>query len=254
MTDDPTRDATDLPDSWDAVFFDIGGVIVNLPSIRQGYADYLREFAAEHDLDPDEALGTWREALGDFFKSAEGTEYRTAREGYRRAFRALVDDIEEDEWRPGFERATGEALEPEPHVVETIERLDEAGLYLGIVSDIDTWEAHRMLDRFGVEDAFDGVTTSEDVGYKKPDERMFADALGKAEGVSPERSLYVGDRYEHDMEGGTAAGLWTVAYGGTAAEEIADAERDGRRVVGDDAVDFHGEDHRDLLSIVGVED
>ena len=254
MSGDPTGDDPELPDSWDAVFYDIGGVIVNLPSIRQGYANYLREFAAERDLDPEEALATWRGALGDYFKSGEGTEYRTAREGYRRAFRALVDDIDEEEWRPGFKRATAEALEPEANAVETIDRLDDAGFYLGIVSDIDTWEAHRMLDRFGVDDAFDGITTSEDVGYKKPDERMFADALGKANGVDPSRSLYVGDRYEHDMQGGTAAGLWTVAYGGTAAEKVADADRDGLRVVGDDAVDFHAEDHRDLLSIVGLVD
>ena len=73
----------DLPPEWDAVFYDIGGVIVNLPSIRGGYADYLQEFATEHGLDPDAALQTWRETLGAHFKSAEGTEYRTASEGYR---------------------------------------------------------------------------------------------------------------------------------------------------------------------------
>jgi putative hydrolase of the HAD superfamily len=241
------------PAEWDAVFYDIGGVIVHLPSIRGGYADYLQSFATEHDLDPETALQTWRETLGAHFKSADGTEYRTAREGYQRAFGALVDGIDEDEWRPGFERATGEALEPEPHAVEAIERLDERGYYLGIVSDIDTWEAHRMLDRFGIDDAFDGVTTSEAVGYKKPDERMFADALAQADGVAAERSLMIGDRYDHDMRGGKEAGLWTVAYGGTAAEEIEGTERDGLRVVGDDAVDFHAADHRDVLEIVGVE-
>jgi len=242
----------DLPPEWDAVFYDIGGVIVNLPSIRGGYANYLREFAAEHDLDPDAALQTWRETLGTHFKSAEGTEYRTASEGYRQAFRALVDGIEEEDWRPGFERATREALAPEANAVATIERLDTAGFYLGIVSDIDTWEAHRMLDQFGIEHAFDGITTSEAVGYKKPDERMFEHALSQANGVAAERSLMIGDRYDHDMRGGKAAGLWTVAYGGTAAEEIEDTERDGYRVVGDEAVDFHVEDHAELVDLVGV--
>jgi putative hydrolase of the HAD superfamily len=242
----------EVPSEWDAVFYDIGGVIVNLPSIRGGYANYLREFAAEHDLDPDAALQTWREALGAHFKSGEGTEYRTASEGYRRAFRTLVDGIEEEDWRPGFERATGEALEPEANAVTTIERLDTAGFYLGIVSDIDTWEAHRMLDQFGIEHAFDGITTSEAVGYKKPDERMFEHALSQANGVAAERSLMIGDRYDHDMRGGKAAGLWTVAYGGTAAEEVADVERDGYRVVGDEAVDFHVEDHGDLVDLLGV--
>jgi putative hydrolase of the HAD superfamily len=242
-----------VPDEWEAVFFDIGGVIVNLPSIRAGYAAYLQEFAAEYDLDPEQAIDTWRETLGEHFKSADGNEYRTASEGYTKAFDALVDaDLTEDDWRPGFEDATREAMEAEPHVVETIRSLDDAGLYLGIISDIDTWEAHRMLDIFELDDAVDGITTSEAVGYKKPDERMFRTAL-EAAPVDPTQSLYVGDRYEHDMEGGTRADLWTVAYNGTAAETVADADRDGYRVLDDAVVDFHLDDHRGLLDIVGVD-
>ncbi|AQL44242.1 hypothetical protein BV210_16645 [Halorientalis sp. IM1011] len=238
---------------YEAVFFDIGGVIVSLPSIRQGYVDYLEEFAAERGLDHGPALETWREALGDHFKSAEGTEYMSASEGYQKAFQAIVDgDIDREEWEPGFETATKAAMETEPNVVETIRALDDAGLYLGIVSDIDTAEAHRMLDQFGVDDAFDGVTTSEAVGYKKPDQRMFDDALDRSD-VDPARSLMVGDRYDHDMQGGKAAGLDTVAYNGTAFERAEELDRDGHRVVEEDAIDFAIEDHRTLLSIVGVE-
>lgn len=241
-------------DDWDAVFFDIGGVLVNLPSIRAGYATYLQEFAAEYDLDPEEATETWRGVLGDYFKGADGTEYRPARPGYQRAFQALVDeDLTEDDWMPGFREATGEVLEPEPNAVETVRALDEAGLYLGIVSDIDTWEADRMLDSFGIRDAFDGITTSEAVGRKKPDPAMFEDALsGAGSAVDPGRSLYVGDRYEHDMEGGSAAGFQTVAYNDPAAEAVADAERDGYRVLDDDHVDYVVEDLADLLDITGV--
>jgi len=242
------------PAEWDAVFFDIGGVIVNLPSIRQGYATYVRRFAEEHGLGPESALETWKSRLGEHFRSADGREYVTAREGYARAFEALVDDVDEDDWRPEFERVTRAALEAEPNVVETIHALDDAGLYLGIISDIDAEEAHRMLDRFGIDEAFDGITTSEAVGYKKPDPRMFEDALATADdGVSAERSLMIGDRYEHDMQGGKRAGFWTVAYGRTAAEAVADAKRDGYRVLDDDAVDFHIDDHRQLREIVGVD-
>ncbi|MFB6178362.1 MAG: HAD family hydrolase [Halorientalis sp.] len=241
-----------LPDDWDAVFFDIGGVIVSLPSIRSGYATYLQEFADEYDLDPESAIEQWRDVLGTHFKSAEGNEYVTAHEGYTKAFDAIVeDDIDESDWRPGFETATREAMATEPNVVETIHTLDDAGLYLGIVSDIDTWEAHRMLDMFELDDAFDGISTSEAVGYKKPDSRMFRDALDDA-GVDPARSLMIGDRYEHDMQGGKRADLWTVAYNGTAREAVTDAERDGRRVHDDPAVDFFVEDHREILEIVGV--
>ncbi|RXK49303.1 HAD family hydrolase [Halorientalis pallida] len=238
---------------YEAVFFDIGGVIVSLPSIRQGYVDFLREFAAERDLEPEPALETWRERLGEHFKSAEGTEYMSAAEGYHEAFQAIVDgDLAREAWEPGFEAATKAAMETEPNVVETIQALDDAGFYLGIVSDIDTREAHRMLDQFGIDDAFDGVTTSEAVGYKKPDQRMFEDALGKAD-IDPARGLMIGDRYDHDMQGGTEAGLGTVAYNGTAFERAAEVGRDGYRVVGEDAIDYAVEDHRTLLEVVEVE-
>lgn len=244
----------EVPDEWEAVFFDIGGVIVNLPSIRAGYAAYLQEFAAEYDLDPEQAIDTWRETLGTHFKAADGNEYRTASEGYTKAFDALVEaNLSEEDWRPGFEATTRETMEPEPHVVETIEALDDAGLYLGIISDIDTWEAHRMLDVFDLGSAFDGITTSEAVGYKKPDSRIFDAAIDEA-GVDPARSLMIGDRYEHDMQGGTRAGLWTIAYGETVAESFEGAERDGHRVIGDGAVDFHVEDHRKILDVVCVDE
>jgi len=242
-----------LPE-FEAVFFDIGGVIVSLPSIRTGYVDYLERFAAEHDLDPDRAVETWRDRLGEHFAAAEGTEYRSAQAGYRKAFRELVPGIEDGDWRPAFRETIREATALEPGAAETVRALDDAGLYLGIVSDIDTAEAEDMLERYGLYGAFDGVTTSQAVGYKKPDRRMFADAVERAAaaGVDPDRTLMIGDRYEHDMQGGSEAGLWTVAYGGTAAEAVAaDPGPDHR--VGDEHVDFLVEDLGDVLDIVGVD-
>lgn len=243
------------PAEWDAVFFDIGGVIVSLPSIRAGYVDYVEQFAEERGLDPERALDAWRDRLGEHFNAAEGREYRSAMDGYRKAFQHIVEeDLEESAWRPGFERTLQASRELEPNAAETIRGLDDAGLYLGIVSDIDTAEAHRMLEDQALDTAFDGITTSQAVGYKKPDPRMFEDALATAErhGVDPARSLMVGDRYEHDMQGGTEAGLWTVAYGGTAAETVADAPRDGHRV-DDEYVDFVVEDLADILEVVNAD-
>ncbi len=240
------------PAEWDAVFFDIGGVIVSLPSIRAGYVDYVEQFAAERGLDPEWALDAWRDRLGEHFKTAEGREYRSAMAGYRKAFQHIVEtNLEESAWRPEFERTLRTSRELEPNAAETIQGLDDAGLYLGIISDIDTAEARRMLEDQGFDTAFEGITTSQDVGYKKPDDRMFEDALSKAQrhGVDPGRSLMVGDRYEHDMQGGTEAGLWTVAYGGTAAETVSIPDEDYR--VDDECVDFVVDDLADILEIVG---
>jgi putative hydrolase of the HAD superfamily len=214
---------------YDAVLWDIGGVIVELKSIREGYATFVAELAAAYDLDPEAALDTWKSALGEHFRSREGTEYVTAREGYRKATNALFEDPpDEAAWMRTFRRTSRDAMRTEPNAVETIRALDDAGLHLGIVSDIDTAEAGSMLSGFGVEDCFDAVTTSEDVGYTKPDTRMFEDAKSKLPPeVSPDRTLMVGDRYRHDVEGASEAGLTPVAYGEdaagpAAAHEIAD--------------------------------
>lgn len=223
--------------NYEAVFWDIGGVIVELESVREGYAAFLGELTERYEPDVEAPLKTWKSTLGEHFKAREGTEYRTAREGYRTATDALFDDpLAEDEWRPLFEKCTAETLRPEPNAVETVRRLREAGLYLGIVSDIDTREAEKMLSAFDVRQAFDGVTTSEAVGYTKPDARMFDAALAEAD-VDPADGVMVGDRYRHDVEGAKDAGLDAVAYGEEAAGPRADYEID---------------DLSELLGVVGV--
>ena len=127
----------------------------------------------------------------------------------------------ESEWWPLFEAATADSMRAEPGAIEAITTLDEAGFYEGIVSDIDDREMENMLGTFGIEGRFDHVTTSEAVGYTKPDARMFEHALA-AWGGEPGDALMVGDRYEHDVAGGKEAGFDTVAYGEDAAGQKAD--------------------------------
>jgi putative hydrolase of the HAD superfamily len=172
------------------------------------------------------ALDTWKSVLGAHFRSREGAEYVTAREGYRKATNALFEDpLDEDAWMRTFRQTSRDAMRTEPGALDTIRALDKTGLHLGIVSDIDTAEAHSMLSGFGVESCFDAVTTSEDVSYTKPDARMFADAKSKLPAdVATDRTLMVGDRYRHDVAGASEAGFAPVAYGEDAAGPAADYE------------------------------
>lgn len=216
---------------YEAVFWDIGGVLVELQSVREGYATFVAELAERHDLAVEEPLETWTDVLGEHFRSREGTEYRTAAEGYRKATRALFDDLlPESEWRPLFDTATTATLRSEPGAVETVQALDDAGVYQGVVSDIDTREAESMLTEFSIRECFDHLTTSEAVGYTKPDRRMFETALEKTS-VPAEAGVMVGDRYDHDVAGASAVGLDGVAYGEDAAGPEADHEVDDLRAV-----------------------
>jgi putative hydrolase of the HAD superfamily len=228
---------------YDAVFWDIGGVIVELASIREGYAAFLAELADEYHLDPEAATERWKAALGEHFGAAEGTAYRTAAEGYRRATAAVFeaegrDPPPESAWRPILDRGLDATLRTEPGAVETVRALDEAGVYQAVISDVDTAEAMSMFGELGIEDAFAHVTTSEAVGYKKPDRRMFETALEKAaeHGIDAGRGVMVGDRYEHDIEGAGALGLDAIAYGegasGPAATHQTSNLRDIPNIVG----------------------
>ena len=219
------------------VLWDIGGVIVELASIRAGYAAFVDELAAESSLDSDDALEAWKTTLGDHFRGREGNQYRLAREGYAKATTALFDGNPPADWRSRLEASVKDALRPKDGAIETITALSSSGVGLAIVSDIDTPEAHLMLETLGVRDHFDHVTTSEAIGYTKPDERMFRDAL-EATTADPARTVMIGDRYDHDISGAAALGIETVGYGPDAQGPKADHEI---------------EDLRDVLEIVGVD-
>lgn len=224
--------------NYDAVFWDIGGVIIELKSIREGYAVFIEGLASEHGLDPEAALDEWKSTLGEHFKGREGTEYRTAREGYEKATTALFDGDPPADWEERLERAAAQTRRTEPGAVETIRALAAGGVRQAIVSDIDANEADNLLDTFEMRDCFDHVTTSEAVGHTKPDERMFRDALSNV-GTDPARTLMVGDRHRHDVAGAAELGIATAGYGEDAWGPEADHEIS---------------DLRELLHIVGVEE
>ena len=199
----------------EAVFWDIGGVILRMESVRTAHREFVERLCAEYPAtaDSDTGLERWRDVLGTYFSEREGTAFRPAREGYRRAIdEILTVSHKETEWELLFREIRNEQVKPNPDAIAAIEDLADAPLHQGVISDVDDDEGEQLLRTFGVWDAMDSYTASEAVGRTKPDPAMFETALREAE-VKPAQAVMVGDRYEHDMDGGTRAGLWTVAYG-----------------------------------------
>ncbi|WP_079992057.1 HAD family hydrolase [Haloarcula vallismortis] len=224
----------------EAVFWDIGGVILRMASVRAAHREFVERLCAEYPAatGSDAALERWRAVLGAYFDERDGTEFRPAREGYRLAVdEILTVDPDETEWEALFQRIRDEQVEPNPDAVAAIEELAAAPLHQGVISDVDDTEGEHLLRTFGVWGAMDSYTASEAVGRTKPDPAMFETALEKA-GVTPARAVMIGDRYEHDMDGGTQAGLWTVAYGAKSGP----------------AVDIALDDLRELPDWLGVSD
>lgn len=89
-----------------------------------------------------------------------------------------------------------------------LDRLRQAGLRLGIISNSDGRVA-LALEAAGLRDYFDVVVDSVLVGVEKPDPAIFRAALEALE-IAPEDALYVGDLYEVDVVGARAAGMNAV--------------------------------------------
>jgi putative hydrolase of the HAD superfamily len=94
---------------------------------------------------------------------------------------------------------------------ESLQRLRDAGLRLGVVSNSDG-RVEQALRAAGLRNYFDVVIDSALVGVEKPDPRIFYAALA-ALGVAPDEALYVGDLFEIDVVGARAAGIEAVLLG-----------------------------------------
>lgn len=200
---------------WEAVFWDIGGVILDIESVQAAHRGFVADLVDRHDAETtvDEAVETWRAAVGAHFRERDGTTFRSAMDGYVKGVEAVLGEpIADEEWRPSFHDNLSETIRPVPGAIEAIEELAERDLHVGVISDVDADEGRRILEGFGVLDEFDSITTSEEVGRTKPDPAMFETALRAAE-VDPTRSLMIGDRYEHDVAGADAVGMHGVAFG-----------------------------------------
>lgn len=201
-------------DDIEAVFWDVGGVLLDTDSVRAGHEAFVDWLVAAHDLgSPDAVLSTWRRAVGDYFRERDGTEFRPARDAYHRAVEAVVGrPVPRSDWQPRFRGSMADHVRPNAGATTVVERLAATGRHQGIVSDADTAECRFILEQLGVSTFVDAVTTSEDVGRTKPDPAVFETALERA-GVDASRALMVGDRYEHDMAGAARLGIRTVAFG-----------------------------------------
>ena len=70
---------------------------------------------------------------------------------------------------------------------------------------------HQKLTNSGIKDHFQTVTTSEEIGVKKPNPRIFHAALTKAN-IDASSSIMIGDSFEADILGAESVGMNTLFY------------------------------------------
>ncbi|MFH1873600.1 MAG: HAD family hydrolase [Pseudomonadota bacterium] len=89
--------------------------------------------------------------------------------------------------------------------IDTLNWFLDRGYKLGIISNAEG-QIERLIRHAGIEDCFEIILDSHDVGYHKPDERIFKKAL-KTLKVNPQEAVHIGDLIEADVLGARAAGI-----------------------------------------------
>ncbi len=104
--------------------------------------------------------------------------------------------------------AYSNSIAVEPDVLATLKTLKGDGYRMGLVSNL-TLRADLMradLQRWGLIDQLDATVFSSEVGVRKPDPRIFKEAL-KRVGAEPAETVFVGDRLYDDVSGAQAVGM-----------------------------------------------
>ena len=108
-------------------------------------------------------------------------------------------------------RATSADLVTPPETIATLQRLHDAGLKLGIVSnahllpDMMRWN----WDQLGFGHLIDESIISCEIGIRKPHPQIFLTLLDRM-GVSADEAVFVGDRALDDIEGAHGVGMRAI--------------------------------------------
>ncbi len=142
---------------------------------------------------------------GNDFDSLEVLRGLGERRGFRLSDEQWLDIT--DLWYEPLKRLAS----TEPDIKETLCRLSNAGLKLGIISNtfVNSHSLDKHLAEAGILEFFEHRIYSYQYRFRKPDKRIF---LAGAEmiGVAPENIMYVGDRVDKDVKGSAKAGMRPV--------------------------------------------
>jgi putative hydrolase of the HAD superfamily len=102
-----------------------------------------------------------------------------------------------------------EEIRPFPDAVETVRWLRDAGCRLALLTNGAAGAQRSKIERFGLEDLFDTILIEGELGFGKPDPRVYARALADL-AVEPNDAWMVGDNPEWDVAAPQRQGIFGI--------------------------------------------
>ena len=96
-----------------------------------------------------------------------------------------------------------------PFAISTLHKLKEMGYKIGLITNGGHDPQTLKIKMLGLENIFDEIVISGDVGVSKPDPKPFTTFAEKI-GIDPKEMMYVGDHPLNDVEGSRRVGYTPV--------------------------------------------
>jgi 2-haloalkanoic acid dehalogenase type II len=210
-----------MPKSIQAVLFDLGNTLLHFdgswPQVFQEADQALLAHLKEAGLQLDDQafLKEFRRRLEAYYqqREAEFIEYTTTH-----ILRTLLaelgyDEISEQLLSQGMQKlyaVSQQHWHAEEDTLPTLKALQRHGYRLGIISNAgDDADVQALVDNAGLRPYLDFVISSAASGIRKPNPRIFQQALSHWE-LPPEQAVMVGDTLGADILGARNAGIYSI--------------------------------------------
>jgi putative hydrolase of the HAD superfamily len=186
----------------EAVLFDLFGTLV-APYRRDLHLGTLDRVAAAVGVGFEELLEGWERT----WEPRATGGYRSIADNVRDLVPTATDGELEEAQRV-YRSFTAETLVPKPGAIDVLDWLAGSGVARGLVTNCapdvpEIWPETRWAGRF------DATVFSCELGVKKPAPSTYEAALERL-GARPERTAFVGDGSDRELEGAAAVGLLPV--------------------------------------------
>lgn len=202
----------ELVDLIEAVIFDIDGTLVDHQlAIEKGIEEFYEEYFRDSEVALEEFKEIWEEEHDKNVKKYLDGEITFEEQRVLRVkgvFERAGKNIDEKTAREYFDfylDAYERGWELFPDVLDCLDNLD--GYRLAILSNGDSSQQRQKLRDTGIEDYFEEVVISGDIGIAKPEKPVFDEIVDKME-VDHDECVYIGDSYDADFVGADNAGMF----------------------------------------------
>ncbi len=200
------------------VFFDLDRTLMDFETAENvGIKKVFDTYRSQILMDFPEFCATWKKWAQIFFDQySEGRltfdQQRQAR--VAKSFELNNTVLDADQVRERFNLywdSYEEAYDLFADSVPLLDRLKEAGIPLGLITNGDSENQHKKLAKTKLDRFFDPILISAEVGVSKPEPGIFDRARELSGSLPPDQLWYIGDSPVHDIEPARKLG-WNVIY------------------------------------------